>query len=121
MAEAQLLAELAETKAELERLKEPIPVGKPTVHKDLSLIALIPKWSGSETGVPLEEFLSNIESSARMGLWEDANKLENAILWLSDVAEQFYNRCLELHAPGVTWENFKNVLRHRFRDTHTDQ
>ena len=121
MAEAQLLAELTETKGELERLKERIPAGTPTVHKDLSLIALIPKWSGSETGVPLEEFLSSIESSARMGLWEDADKLEIAILRLSDVAKQFYNGCLELHAPGVTWENFKNVLRHRFRDTRTDQ
>ena len=56
-----------------------------------------------------------------MGLWEDADKLEIAILRLSDVAKQFYNGCLELHAPGVTWENFKNVLRHRFRDTRTDQ
>ena len=43
MAEAQLLAELTETKAELERLKGLIPVGTPTVRKDLSLIALIPK------------------------------------------------------------------------------
>ena len=87
MVEAQLRAELAETKAELQRLKERISVGSLTVHKDLSLISLIPKWSGSETGIPLEEFLSNIESSSRMGLWQDADKLEIAILRLSDVAK----------------------------------
>jgi len=91
MAEAQLRTELAETKAELQRLKEPISVGKPTIHKDLSLISLIPKWSESETGIPLKEFLSSIKSSGRMGLWQKADKLEIAILRLSDVAKQFYN------------------------------
>ena len=91
MAEAQLRAELADTKAELQHLKERISVGTPTVHEDLSLISLIPKWSGSETGIPLHEFLSSIESSGRMGLWQDADRLEIAILGLSDVAKQFYN------------------------------
>ena len=73
MAEAQLRAELAETKAELEHLKDRISVGTPTIHKDLSLIFLIPKWSGSETGIPLEEFLSSIQSSAHVGSWQDTN------------------------------------------------
>jgi len=121
MAEAQLRAELAETKAELQLLKERISVGTPTIHKDLSLRSLIPKLSGSETGIPLEEFPSSIESYHRMGLWQDADKLEIVILRLSDVAEQFCNGCLELHVPGVTWQKFKDVFRHRFRDTHTDQ
>jgi hypothetical protein len=121
MAEAQLRAELAETKAQLQRLKEQISAGKPTFYKDLSLISLIPKWSGSETGIPLEEFLSSIESSGRMCLWREADKLEIAILRLSEVAKQFYNGCLEMHTPGVTWQKFKDVFRHRFHDTHTDQ
>jgi len=121
MIEGQLQAELTETKAELQRLKERISVGTPTNHKYLSLISLVPKWSGSETGIPLEEFLSRIESSGRMGSWQDADKLEIAIFRLSDVAKQFYNWCLELLAPGVKWQKFKDVFRHRFRDTHTDQ
>ena len=92
----------------------------PTVHKDLSLISLIPKWSGSETGIPLEEFLSSIERSSRMGLWRDTDKLEIAILRLSDVAKQFYNGCLELHSPGVTWQKIQRrvstqVSRHPHR------
>jgi hypothetical protein len=57
----RLQAELAEAKAEVQRLRERVYVGTPTVHKDLSLISLIPKWSGAETGIPLEEFLSVIE------------------------------------------------------------
>ena len=121
MAEAHMRAELAETKAGLQRLKELISAGTPTIHKDLSLISLILKWSGSETGIPLEEFLSSMESSGRIVLWQDADKLDIEIFWLSDVAKQFYNGCLELHAPGVTWQKFKDVFRQRFRDTHTDQ
>jgi hypothetical protein len=58
MAEARLQAELAETKVEMQWLRERVSIGTPTVHKDLSLICLVPKWSVSETGVPLEDFFS---------------------------------------------------------------
>jgi hypothetical protein len=54
MADARLKAELVETKAELQRLRERVSAGTPTVHKDLSLISLVPKWSGLENGIPLE-------------------------------------------------------------------
>ena len=64
MAEARLQAELAETQAEIQRLRERFSIGTPTVRKDLSLISLVLKWSGSETAVPLEEFFSSIEGSA---------------------------------------------------------
>jgi len=47
-------------------------LGTPRVHEDLSLINLVPSWTGSETAVTLEEFLSTIESSARIGRWENA-------------------------------------------------
>jgi len=117
----RLQAELAEAKVELQRLQERVSVGTPTVHKDLSLISLIPKWSGAETGIPLEEFLSVMESSARIGLWEDGDKLQIAALRLTDVARQFHNGCLELHSPDSTCQKFKDEFRRRFRDTHTDQ
>ena len=47
--------------------------------------------------------------------------MEIANLRLSDVVNQFYSGCLELHAPGVTWQKFKEMFLHRFRDTHTGQ
>jgi hypothetical protein len=117
----QLRAEVAETKTELQRLKEWIFVGTPAIHKNLSLISLIPKWSVSETEILLEEFLSSIKISGRMGLWQDADKLEIAILRLNDVAKQFCDGYLELHATGVTCQKFEEMFRHMFRDTHTDQ
>jgi hypothetical protein len=93
----------------------------PTVHKDLSLISLIPKWSGAETATPLEEFLSSIEGAARIGWWDDMVRLQVAVLWLLDPAKAFYNASLELHAENTTWERFKNVFRERFKHVHTDQ
>lgn len=56
MAEARVQAELVQTKADLQRLRDRVSIGTPTIHKDLSLISLVHKWSGSETAVPLEEF-----------------------------------------------------------------
>jgi hypothetical protein len=87
----------------------------PTIHKDLSLISLIPKWFGAETAAPLEEFLSSIEGSARMGRRDEADRLQVVILRLSDTAKAFYNANLELHAEGTTREKFKTVFRNRLR------
>ena len=61
----------------------------PTVHKDLSLIALVPKWSGWESTVTLEEFFSSIEASARTGRWEEKDQVEIATLKLADSAKTF--------------------------------
>jgi hypothetical protein len=91
MTDARLQAELVETKAELQRLKDKITAGTQAIHKNLSLIALIPNFSSSETGTPLEEFLSSIENVANLGLWQDKDKFQIATFRLTDVARQFYN------------------------------
>ena len=94
---AKLQAELAETKAELDRLKESLTVATPVVHKDLSLVSLVPKWSGSDSSIPLEEFFSSIESVCRMGRWKDRDCVEIASLKVTDSAKLFYQGCPELH------------------------
>jgi len=66
MTDARLQAELAESKNEIQKLRERLSMGTPTVHKDLSLISLAPKWSGLESAVPLE-FFYGIERSAQIG------------------------------------------------------
>ena len=107
MTESRLHAELTESKNEIQRLKERLSTAMPTVHKNLSLISLIPKWSGTEAGVPLEEFFSSIEGSAQIGRWEQSDKIGIAILKLTGAAKLFYNGCPELHAENVTWDRFK--------------
>jgi hypothetical protein len=71
MTDTRLQAELWEAKAEVQRLRERVLLSAPTIHKDLSLVALVPRWSGQELTVTLEEFFARIEGSARTGRWED--------------------------------------------------
>jgi len=73
MQDASLRAQLLESKAEITRLREGLSTGTPTVHKDLSLISLVPKWSGCESAVSLEEFFENIESAAKIGRWHSSD------------------------------------------------
>jgi len=89
MNDASLRAEIAETKAELQRLRERMSIGTPTVYKELSLIALTPKWTGSESTVTLEEFY-NTETLARIGRRADKDQLEIAVLKLVDWTKVFY-------------------------------
>jgi hypothetical protein len=67
MQDSSFQAQLLESEEEITRLKERLSVGVPTVHKDFSLISLVPKWSGSESAILLEEFLQNIESAPKIG------------------------------------------------------
>jgi len=86
MAHAQLQQELEESKVEIHRLREWMSLGTPTVHTDLSLISLVPRWSGSESTNPLEEFISTLEASARIERWEPKDTLEIAALKLEGSA-----------------------------------
>jgi len=56
MADTRWQAELAESKDEILLLRERISMGMPTVHKDLSLISLVPRWPGLQSAIPLEDF-----------------------------------------------------------------
>ena len=69
MADALLQAELEESKQEIRRLWERLSLGTPTIHKDLSLVSLVPKWSGTETAVPRNEFFASIDGAAQIGRW----------------------------------------------------
>ena len=121
MAESRLQAKLQKTKSELLRLRARVFVGTLTIHKDLSLISLIPKWLGTDSTVTLEELFSNIEASARIGRWEDSDQREIEVLRLTGSAKLFYQVYTELHAKGATRENFKCAFRRRYKDIHADQ
>ena len=94
---------------------------RPSVTKDLSPVSLVPKWAGNEKAVPLHEFFEAIDSAARIGNWTDADRIQIAVLKLTDSARAFYNASSELHEPSVTWATFKATLQKRFRDVRTDQ
>jgi len=118
----KLQAELLEGRKEIERLKEGASTSTtPIVHKDLSLISVIPKWSVSDDTVTLEEFLETIESSGRIVRWTDKDQGFVAVLKLTGSAKSFYQFCDELHVQGANWQLFKEAFSQRYRDVHTDQ
>ena len=94
MAYAQLQQELEESKSEIQILRERTSLGAPTIHKELLLIALIPKWPGSEPTNHLEKFILTLEDSARIGRWEPENTVEITTLKLeaSKVADTASSR-----------------------------
>jgi hypothetical protein len=119
MAHAQLQRELDKSKLEIQRLR--MSLGAPTFHKDLSLISLIPKWSGSESSNSLEEFISTLQASARIGSWDAKDTLQIAALKLEGSARVFYQGSTQLHAREAPWDTFKKAFRNRYKDVHTDQ
>jgi hypothetical protein len=64
MYDARLQAELAESQAEILRLRERMTMGMPTVHKDLSLISLLPRWLGLESAIPREDVFCKHRNSS---------------------------------------------------------
>jgi hypothetical protein len=66
MAEGKLQVELDQARQEVLRLRERLTTALPTVHKDMSLLSLVPNWSGAKATVPLEEFLASVECAAKI-------------------------------------------------------
>jgi len=114
MAESRLQAKLVQTKLELQQLKEHMEIGAVTVHKDLSLVSLIPKWSGSDSMVFLEEFFSTTGSSAKIENWKQTDHLQIAILKLCGSVKKFCQGCSELHTKETNWQTFKEAFRLTF-------
>ena len=117
---ARLLAELAERKAEENRIRESLSVAIPVVHKDLPLVPIVTKWSGSDWRISLE-FFSNIDSASLVGKWQESDCVEIASLKVTDSAKLFYQGCPELHKPEATWQKFKDTFRQRYKHVRTDQ
>jgi hypothetical protein len=82
MQDSSIQAQLAESKAEIARVREWLSTGVHMVHTNLSLVSLVPKWTGTETGNPLEEFLGSIDSAADC----QSSRLENC--WRSKIILQ---------------------------------
>jgi hypothetical protein len=84
----------------------------------MSVLSLIPKWTGSEKGVLLNEFLEAVERAAWIGYWSDKDKVQVAILRLYENARFFYGT-IELHDAEI-WASFKAIFLERYRDVKID-
>jgi hypothetical protein len=112
--------QMSRLQAKIQNLKAQLQT-RPPVTKDLSLVGMVPKWSGTDKAVPLHEFFELLESTARVGNWAQEDLIRIAAVRLTDVARIFYIGALELHGNDVTWTTFKNAFYQSFRDVRTDQ
>jgi hypothetical protein len=67
------------------------------VAKDLSLISLVPRWTGTNKQCPLHEILGSLEDEASLGILSDTDKVKVTSLKLSDAARLYFNA-----APSCT-------------------
>jgi hypothetical protein len=110
-------------------MSDPVPPNVPThdaplrraASKDLSLVSLVPKWSGGETAPPINEFFEIIEGSAAIGNWTEADQKQVYALKLTDAARAFYSATPEVRDPTISWQDFKARFLQRFRDVRSVQ
>jgi hypothetical protein len=120
MAESQLRLQLDAMQQEVGNLRGQL-MNVSLRPKDLSTVALIPKWSGTDSSVSLGEFFEKIESAGKLGNWSDTDKLQVATLKLTELAKIFYSSNVQLQNPEISWKDFKGCFQARFKEVHTDQ
>jgi len=118
MAYALLQKEVEESKLQVQILRGRMSLGTPTVHRDLSVIALIPKRSGSEPTKHVEKFSLTREASVRIGRREPENTGEIITLKLeaSEVdnpASSRFNMGPKFQREGIGGHKFDPTLRIR--------
>jgi hypothetical protein len=119
MAEA-LAQQLSKLQLEVQNLQAQLQA-KSLVTKDVSVVSLVPKWTGTDKGIPLNEFLEAVERAAWIGNWSDKDKVQVVILRLHENARVSYDGMLELHNTEITWASFKTIFLECYRDVRTDQ
>jgi hypothetical protein len=114
---AESLQRLVESlQAEVQNLRDQISSGRPTVPQGSFPVSLIPKWSAKVRAVYVTEFFELVGSSAKIGDWNDLDKIQVTALKMTEAAKAFCSSNLELHAKENSWYNFKAKFLHRFRD-----
>jgi hypothetical protein len=112
--------QLARLQLEIQNLHAQLH-SKTQATKDLCMVTLINKWSGTDKSQPVNDFFDSIEASARVGNWSDTDKKEVCILKLTEAAKAFYAATSELRNPSISWDSFKALFHRRFKDSRSDQ
>jgi hypothetical protein len=98
----QAAARLPQAGTDAQNPADDAPLRRAAV-KDLSLVTLVPKWSGTETSIHIQEIFEIIEASAAMSDWAEADKIRVCALKLTEAAREFYSANPKLREPGITW------------------
>jgi hypothetical protein len=116
----EIAKQLSKLQLEVQNLQAQIQVRAPGI-KDMSVVSLVPKWSGADKGIPSNEFLEAVERAAWLGNLSDQDKVQVANLQHHENARVFFDGRIDLQCAESTWASFKTAFRERYRDIHTDQ
>jgi hypothetical protein len=123
MAEAvekdNLQAQMKEIRDQLDTLR--IGEDRRGQSKDVSLVAGIKEWTGDSQGRPVHEFLTQIETLAKMSGWTSQDKDLIVKAKLQGLALQFLQGREALGRDGCWYEVLKLALVERFSDKLPDQ
>ena len=89
--------------------------------KDVSLVTGIQEWTGEAKGKSVHEFISQIETLAKVSGWKNEDKALIVKAKLQGLALQFLSGRGELVRDGCSYENLKQALMDRFSDKLPDQ
>jgi hypothetical protein len=89
--------------------------------KDVSLVAGISEWTGKSKGRSVQEFLTQVETLAKVSGWTSRDKALIVKAKLQGLALQFLNGREELGRDGYSYEVLRQALIERFSDKLPDQ
>jgi hypothetical protein len=112
--------------AQIEELRERLELvgiaGSPRGQsKDVSLVAGIKEWTGESKGKPVQEFLTQVESLAKVSGWNTQDKALIVKAKLQGLALQFLHGHEELCKDECSYEELKRALTARFSDKLPNQ
>jgi hypothetical protein len=114
-----LQAQMEELRDQLETLRiGEAPRGQ---SKDVSLVAGIKEWTGESKGRSVQEFLTQVETLAKVSGWTSQDKALIVKAKLQGLALQFLNGREELGRDGCSYEVLRQALIERFSDKLPDQ
>ena len=114
-----LQAQMEELRVQLETLR--IGEAHRGQSKDVSLVAGIKEWTGESKGRSVYEFLTQIETLAKVSGWTSHDKAFIVKAKLQGLALQFLNGREELGRDGCSYEVLRQALIERFSDKLPDQ
>jgi hypothetical protein len=114
-----LHAKIDELQVQLQALR--LKDGPRVQTKDISLVATIKEWTGGKKGKPVHEFLTQIETLAKVSGWSDLDKALIVKAKLQGLALQFLHGQEKLERDDCLYENLKQALVDRFSEKLPDQ
>jgi hypothetical protein len=89
--------------------------------KNISLVAGIKEWTGESKEKSVYDFLTQVETLAKVSEWTNQDKALIVKAKLQGLALQFFNGREELGRDGCPYEVLRQALIERFSDKYPDQ